>query len=312
MALELFTYQNHVRLERTDIEDHLPGYIAFLRSHLGDGRVLNAGRNALYPEWGSALAIRQVEMMNTTQIPEYRAFFFTYVNPAEPSLFLQIGRNPGIPFRADPSALDLLSVRYLVVDQDMARFESEVAARYPLAYSDVKARVNVYENPAAFPRAYLSPALRAAPSPAPEASGWTMGTTLTWDRTFLDAAAAAGVPTSAPLQPAGSAQLIADHNDEVRVSVQAEVPSVLVLGDTYQGDWVATVNGQPAHIARVDQILRGVIVASGPSLVEFRYRSPGRRLGAVISTTTLIGLLGMTAVWARRRSSPRPKTGRGN
>ncbi|MGZ4710188.1 MAG: hypothetical protein ACXWBN_15740, partial [Acidimicrobiales bacterium] len=303
LALELVAYQNHVRLARIEVEDHLPGYVRFVRDNVGDGRVLSAGRNALYPEWGSVLGIRDISTINVDQLPRYRDFFLAYVNPEEPWLFLQIGRDPEIHFRADPSALDLLSVRYLIVDQDMGTYDREVAARYPRVFIDDQAHIDVYANPEAFPRAYLSPALSDGPPPEPGSGAWSMTAPSTSDAGLLAEAAQDGVPRDAPAETAapGTARITADHADRVEISVDATQPSVLVLSDSDQSDWSATIDGHPAHLGRVDQILRGVIVPAGASTVVFRYHSHARDVGAVLSITAVLGLVIATGVWSRCR-----------
>jgi len=145
IALELFTYQDHARLARVDVEAPAPSYVAYLRAHLGDGRILNAGIDGIYPEWGAALEIPQVETLNIAQIPAYRTFFHRYVNPAEGGRFLQIGDGDRpIPFRANASAIDLLSVRYLVVDQHLTQYNAQVRAKYPLVFTDRRAGIDVH------------------------------------------------------------------------------------------------------------------------------------------------------------------------
>src|SRR4029079_269110 len=79
-SLELVSYQNHQRVRRFDLEDDLPAYVTFVRAHVGDGRVLTVGRGGLYPEWGAALGIRQVETINIMQLPWYRQLFERYLN----------------------------------------------------------------------------------------------------------------------------------------------------------------------------------------------------------------------------------------
>jgi len=88
---------------------------------------------------------------------------------------------------------------------------------------------------------------------------------------------------------------------EVRIEVDTNRPSVVVLADTYQKDWSATVDGQPTHLGRVDDVVRGVVVPAGHSTVVFRYRSPARTIGLVISVLSLATLL-VGAIWWRRRA----------
>jgi hypothetical protein len=309
IAVELLAYQNHARLARFDPESPTPSYVAFLRQHLDGDRVLDAGRGALYPEWGSALGIPQIETLNVSQVPAYRAFFQQHIVPQR-GLFLEVGAQRGRSFKAQPTALDLLSVRYIVTDGTVPHFDAGVKARYPLVFTDRRSHVDVYENRHAFPRAYLSPVLTARASPG---QGFSARITRTKDTQLLSSALATGVPRAAP--PAvriRGATVTRYDNTKVVVAVDSARPAVLVLTDAYAYGWHVSVNGTAQHLARVDEVVRGVLVPAGKSTVVFTYRSPPRTIGAAISLLTILGLIAYAA-WLgvrRRRRAPAP-TGAG-
>jgi hypothetical protein len=311
IALELFTSQNHARIRRFDVEKPPPSYVDFLRQRLGENRVLNAGIDGIYPEWGAALGIPQIETLNITQIPQYRTFFDEYVNPAEGGRFLQIGNgNRPIPFRANASALDLLSVRYLVVDEHLSQYDAQVRTTYPLAFTDRRAGINIYENPDPFPRAFLSPAL-ARDDPRATTTSWSRTTTRTDDQQLLADARRLGIPTySRTVGTVGAADITGYHNDEVRIQVHTSRPSVLVLTDTYHANWDVTVRDERAHLARVDDIVRGVVVPAGASTVIFRYRSSTRTLARDVSLITLGALAVVTGLGIRRDRRRRDRSTR--
>jgi len=101
-------------------------------------------------------------------------------------------------------------------------------------------------------------------------------------------------------------------NTDVQVTVDASRPSVLVLTDAYAYGWHVSVNGAAQHLARVDEVVRGVVVPAGRSTVVFTYRSPPRTIGAAMSLLTLVALLGYGAGLAvRRLRAPRVATGAG-
>ena len=300
MAVELFSYQNHTRLARLDIESSTPAYVTFLRDHLGSGRVMNAGTGGLFPEWGAALGIPQIETLNIMQIPSYRSFYQRYVNPDNTGLVLQTGDNPSVSFDARPDALDLLSVRYLVVDQRLTRYDAGVRARYPLAFTDDAAGVRVYRNDSAFPRAYLSPALTESRNPLP--AGWSRSVTTTDDKKLLANARSAGIPArAAPGTSSGTARVVRSGNDRVEIEVDATKPSVLVLTDSFHPNWDARVNGHAEHVGRVNGVVRGVVVPPGRSTVVFRYHSRARAAGVVVSFATLVALGALVLVALLRR-----------
>jgi hypothetical protein len=322
MSVELLAYQPHVRMRRRELYDTVPKFVTFLRENLGDHRILNAGRGGVYGEWGTVLRIPQVETLTTTQLPHYRGFFLAYINPFDPWHFIQTGRLVRQQFAVDPFALDLLSVRYLVVDQAMVNYDEGVRAQYPLAFDDPVAHVKVYENPDPFPRAYLSPGLAQQPpdldltpkqelqrivrmvrgvSPSPPT--FTVGTTHTEDAELLAAARRADIAARGSDAPAaGAARISRYENDEVRIEVNATEPAVLVLTDSYHTYWKATIDGRTTHVGRVNRIARGVIVPRGRSTVVFRYDSRPRDIGAVISLATVAALLVLVGAQFVRRS----------
>ncbi len=301
VAVELFSYQNHARLTRVDLESHPPAYVAYLQRNIKTGRILNAGRGDLYPEWGSVFGIPQIETLNTMQVPPYRTFFQRYVNPAEKSLFLQIGGR-SVTFKADPDALNVLSVRYLVIDQSLASYNDAVAKDYSLAFDDTEAHVKVYRNKKAFPNAYLSPALTSTQKPGV----WSELVTQTADRKLLADAHAAGIPTTVAANSSrGRARIEDQTNTSVRITVKAGKPSVLVLTDTQYHNWNASIDGKPAHIGRVNDVVRGIVVPRGTSTVEFTYHSSARSIGEIISYVTLGALALFALVTAIRRRRTR-------
>jgi hypothetical protein len=328
MGVELLAYQPHVRMRRSELYDSMPKFVTFLRENLGDDRILNAGRGGVYGEWGTVLRIPQVETLTTTQLPHYRSFFLGFINPFDPWHFIQTGRLVRQQFAVDPYALDLLSVRYLVVDQAMENYDAGVRAQYPLVFDDPVARVKVYENPDPFPRAYLSPALAPEP-PEPELTPdeelqhivrlvrgvppspptFTMGTTYTDDPQMLAAARRANIGPNGSDAPApGDARITRYENDEVRIEVDANEPAMLVLTDSYHTHWKATIDGEAADVGRVNRIARGMIVPRGRSTVVFHYQSRPRDIGALISLTTLAVLLVLSVMHAWRRRRPtRPR-----
>jgi hypothetical protein len=307
LTAELLSYQNHERIARYDLEDHLPAYVRMLQDDLGQQRLLSAGRGAITAEWGSVLGLRQVTTFNVMQQPWYRDFFFRWVSPRDaPPRFLELGERDG-DFAAAAAALDVLSVRYLVVDARLERMERAIAAEYPLVFDDRAAGVRVYENPDAYPRAFVASTL----APTPRAAflpPWSRHLAITADPRLLQEADRAGVPDEPP--PPGSngassraaeATIVEDSNGRVRVEVEAPAPSVLVLADTYHRNWSAEVDGVDHHVGRVDGFARGVIVPAGSSTVTFTYQSPARTLGAIVSLLGIAGLLAGCAIAGLRR-----------
>jgi hypothetical protein len=72
-----------------------------------------------------------------------------------------------------------------------------------------------------------------------------------------------------------------------------------VLADENAPGWTATVDGTPSPIANADVLLRAVRVPKGRHRVEFVYRTPFLRLGALISAAAWLGLLAFGVVHRR-------------
>jgi hypothetical protein len=97
-----------------------------------------------------------------------------------------------------------------------------------------------------------------------------------------------------------------DRPDEVRLSVAAQQPGWLVLLDSWDQGWKATVNGRGTEVMRANYNFRAVAVPAGTSTVEFSYRPTSFTFGGWI-TVFSTGLIACAMVpeWARRRRAAR-------
>jgi hypothetical protein len=92
----------------------------------------------------------------------------------------------------------------------------------------------------------------------------------------------------------GSARITRFGNEALAVSVDAPVPSLLVLGEAWYPGWRATVNGSEAPVIPVNGWMRGVRVPAGGSEVVLRFSPRSVRAGMAASLLGLflIGFLG--------------------
>ena len=97
----------------------------------------------------------------------------------------------------------------------------------------------------------------------------------------------------------GSAHVVDDVSESVRIRVTATTAGFLVLADQDYPGWEATVNGTPAPIRRANFAFRLVAVPAGTSDVEFRYRPQSLVWGALVSSATAAALA--AAMWRRQR-----------
>jgi hypothetical protein len=107
-------------------------------------------------------------------------------------------------------------------------------------------------------------------------------------RTLAEAKPAPFTPASIPTY----------QSQRVRIEVNADTPSALMLTDANYPGWRAYVNGERVPVLTANYLFRAVIVPKGTSVVEFVYQPNSLRLGAVISLAALLGLSGLI-FWER-------------
>ena len=66
--------------------------------------------------------------------------------------------------------------------------------------------------------------------------------------------------------------------------------------------WTVTVDGKPAAIERADVVVRAVKIDPGTHDLIFRYRTPGLRVGALVSGVSWAGLAVLLWITRRRRA----------
>jgi hypothetical protein len=103
-------------------------------------------------------------------------------------------------------------------------------------------------------------------------------------------AVAEGTTSLAPSTggPPGMATYTEAEPEDVRISVEAPAPSLVVVRNAWDRGWSATVDGRPASLLRTDYFLQGVPVPAGNHEVRLVYRDP----------TIARGLLGSAITWA--------------
>ena len=156
----------------------------------------------------------------------------------------------------------------------------------------------VFENPAAYSRAWVVHQAVVAPSHKAAFSQL--------DQPGVDLHQTAVVETGAvpAMQAAASGDAVnfrAYEADRIALDVTSAGAGMLVLSEMYYPGWVAKVNGRATSIYRVDGALRGIAVGAGENHVELSYAPASFRIGAVISTLTLVAVLAGWLLASRHR-----------
>jgi hypothetical protein len=109
---------------------------------------------------------------------------------------------------------------------------------------------------------------------------------------------------------AGRVRWLTDSADELRLEVRSEKPGWLVVLDSWDPGWSASVDGEGADMVRADHNFRAVRVPAGTSIVRMSYQPPGLVVGAAVSGVT-VALIAIALVapplrrLASRRSASR-------
>ena len=109
-----------------------------------------------------------------------------------------------------------------------------------------------------------------------------------------------GLPAT-PADEAGEAEIAEASADLVAVLVRASRPALVVLADRFDDGWRATVDGHAQPIVHADFLFRGVRIDKGQHRIVFRYQTPGRRIGAIVSAVTAAIVLVLLLAGLRQR-----------
>jgi hypothetical protein len=104
--------------------------------------------------------------------------------------------------------------------------------------------------------------------------------------------------------PAGTCALDSYANNRLQATCQVQRPALAVFVEQYDKGWRATLDGQPAPIARANLIMRAVAVGPGEHRITMEFGTPGLRAGALLTLLSLVLLL-------LRRQPKIPKPTRG-
>jgi hypothetical protein len=119
-----------------------------------------------------------------------------------------------------------------------------------------------------------------------------------WDphrELILMEGAAAAIST----RVAGTARVVSERADRVEVEARLDAPGFVVLVDSYDPSWRATVDGSEVPILRANLAFRAVAVEAGTHTITFSYRPSALTIGLASSATT--ALLAIGALVASRR-----------
>jgi hypothetical protein len=144
----------------------------------------------------------------------------------------------------------------------------------------------LFENPAALPRAYLVSKAVAADSPA-EVNQILKGDSFDPRTTVVLEAPA--IPSTT--EGGGTVTWVSRETDRIELAVEAKGDSLLVVSDTDYPGWEAQVDGTETPILRANLTFRALRVPAGSHRVVMRFRPASARNGLILSTLAFAGIL---------------------
>jgi hypothetical protein len=103
----------------------------------------------------------------------------------------------------------------------------------------------------------------------------------------------------------GAVRIVDDRQNSVRLISDAQAPKVLVLHDSWDDDWKASVDGKPSTVYRVNYAFRGVVVPAGHHRVDFTYRPFLVVVGVIISLVCCLACVILFAALSLKSSRGR-------
>jgi hypothetical protein len=182
-------------------------------------------------------------------------------------------------------ALRRASVRYFMLRNEPldGRLMAEVAAFAPLS---------LYELDGTLPRVEVLPYVEVVPDPNAQLEALLDPAFDAEHRALVSSWPAENAP---PKGPSTATIQVEDSTHQV-ISVDGS-GGCLIVRDSYDPGWRATVDGVEATVTRANGLFRAVRVPPGEHLVEFEFSSRELRLGTIVSLFTSLALL--VAVLAR-------------
>lgn len=249
----------------------LSGGSQYVLEHVGQARVFPLGMGS--------------ERLTTSHLGQYFPSVYRVRSAGGHGSSLMLARTSTFLQKAHPvQAIRVLGVRYLLTEGQMG---ADVAATYPLVYSDEDSFV--YENQNPLPRAFVvHHAIQV--DTAQEALAYFEEANLdprqtvvleTEDTTLLPPQSSAS----------SSATIINETPQHLEIEVDAAADGYLVLLDTFYPGWVALIDDQSTAIYRANYIARAIFVPSGRHLVQFEYRPLSFKIGVWLSLFSLTLLI---------------------
>ncbi len=269
--------------------------IAFLQENAGFDRVAGAGP-ALYPNVVQRFGLADARGEDLPERERFGGVWTGFGGDFFQEFGLKVVQEPGAG-RA-PELLDLMSVRYLVDAGD-----APVPTGLRGTSIDEPGQ-RVLENPDALPRAWVAYDARPAGGTAAAIAETVASSVSELERRPV-------IEPGGDRLPAGGdapspARVLAAERGHMEVVATARAPGLLVVTDSWDAGWEATVDGEATAVLPANGAFRAVALPAGRHVVELDYRPRPLIAAAVASLLGMVGVVAGMAVLglrSRRRAS---------
>jgi hypothetical protein len=255
--------------------------MTWLQAHAG-GQAVTALGTAMIPETASLYGLTDARGYEILTDPRERLFWST----------------------ADPGYTDLTLI--MKFEQPGADWLAAAGVAYVLmpAATSIPGTTTVYQQSGV--------AIAAVPDPRPFA--YAAGSVVTANGpdqaiSMLAAAPLGPVVVEGCCPAEGSATVEVTRRDPgaIDLSVTAEQAATIVVQQSFQPGWEATVDGRSTEIMPANVLFQAVQVPAGTHLVTLRYRPASVTIGAATSALGTVALVGWALVLLARRRRARPR-----
>jgi membrane protein YfhO len=98
-----------------------------------------------------------------------------------------------------------------------------------------------------------------------------------------------------------TATIVDYQNQAMTIHASLNDTGILILADSYYPGWKAYVDGRQEPILKANHFFRAVVLPEGKHVVEFRYEPLSFKIGAIISSVTILILASIPLVVSMRR-----------
>jgi Bacterial membrane protein YfhO len=266
-------------------------FVEYVQEALRPGERMIGIRSVMHPNYPAALSIDDPRTMDGLYPERYEHYLRVLLGA-------RTGDNFGGEIKAEHAGspfLDALAVRFVA-----ARLPTRLPRpHFTPVFVDRKARIRVWENTRASPRAFIPASVTTVAGEREAARALLRGPR------DLEAESVVENATPGMRTATGRGTAVVEHVgwSSSRFRTRANAPSVLVVSEQYYPGWHATVDGRETPIRPANIMMRAVSVPAGEHLVEFHYRPSGFSYGVWMSVAGALVLVTclVLAGWSRAR-----------